>query len=150
LVIKLVLQTEFQPIKCLTDIGINHPVMNAYRKGEITSQNHGFCQQRRTWKHNDLEITRIIISMTTLLLEWKVKSKKMFFGTISSWSKSWSAWFFLSFLTSLLTTLKKRRKLTGSLNEIDLKFYFQRFMITQITIHLNRTWMEMKTDFYRL
>jgi hypothetical protein len=98
---------NFWPIKCLTDIGINHPVMNAYRKGEIT-QNHGFCQQRRTWKHNDLEITRIIISMTTLLLEWKWNLKKCF-CTISSWSKSWSAWFFLSFLTSLLTTLKKKK-----------------------------------------
>jgi hypothetical protein len=48
----------------------------------------------------------------------------------------------LIFFDEFVDNIKKKKlKLTGSLNEIDLKFYFQRFMITQITL------IEMKTDF---
>ena len=35
-------------LKCLMDIGINHPVINHETgKGEITSQNHGFAVDRK-------------------------------------------------------------------------------------------------------
>ena len=59
--------------------GINHPVLNLQnRKGEITSQNHGFVvNKEEVEKHSEFEITHIHLNDNTLA-GMKMKNKNCF------------------------------------------------------------------------